>query len=240
MTRKPHNSSDKTTHSATGYPKNHGNTYKGSFTPQEAPPPKDIKSLFYDPDNSLKRKVSPSQRIRKIPGEALPPDNIEDDLPHTSDNQPHTAEDTETKKASYKANNEEFKKTVANRTPQIDGYYLIDPKTNCVSALSEERAKKLIELDRSPFREILTNVLQCGPSATELMKFSALHPDRWARCIELFATLGGFAEKREVDIHHSFEEIETMSDLELDKKIKEFEDEQKERGLLKTLDLDID
>jgi hypothetical protein len=76
--------------------------------------------------------------------------------------------------------------------------------------------------------------MQCSPTETELKKWAAKAPDRWAHAIEIFAKLGGFTEKREVT--HSFiMQMMNMGDAEIQQTLAELEEEEK-----RTIDVSAD
>jgi hypothetical protein len=90
----------------------------------------------------------------------------------------------------------------------------------------EELRARLQTYSREPFLEVLSTVMQCSPTETELKKWAAKAPDRWAHAIEIFAKLGGFTEKREVT--HSFVmQMMNMGDAEIQQTLAELENEEK-------------
>ena len=89
----------------------------------------------------------------------------------------------------------------------------------------EELRSRLQTYSREPFLEVLADMMGAQPTRTELNKWAAKSPDRWAHAIEIFAKLGGFTEKREVT--HSFiMNLMNMGDAEIQQTLQELEAEE--------------
>jgi len=75
---------------------------------------------------------------------------------------------------------------------------------------------------RDPFRNELVKVLTASPNKKAIKEFASKYPDRWAQTVAILARLSGFNEQIEVlkDVHIELQ-IKTMSDSELEDKIKD-------------------
>lgn len=52
--------------------------------------------------------------------------------------------------------------------------------------------------NRTPFMEILADLIQAAPTIEAIQKFAEEHPDRWAGAVKTLANLSGFHDKREI------------------------------------------
>ncbi len=77
----------------------------------------------------------------------------------------------------------------------------------------------LQQYDRRPFLDVLAEFIQSCPSQEDIKKFSAKYPDRWAGAIRQLATVGGFTEKRELNVNVHVTE---MSDSQLEDALTKF------------------
>ena len=80
---------------------------------------------------------------------------------------------------------------------------------------------------RDPFQRQLAKLLACSPDHESIKKFANRNPDRWARCVQIFASLAGYTEK--IEVEHNFN-IDSMSDAEVERRLAELE------GLLRGTD----
>jgi hypothetical protein len=79
----------------------------------------------------------------------------------------------------------------------------------------------LASYSRDPFQRQLAKLLGCSPDREAVQKFANRNPDRWARCIQIFASLSGYTEK--IEVEHNFN-IDSMSDAEVERRLSEIED----------------
>lgn len=71
-------------------------------------------------------------------------------------------------------------------------------------------------LSRSPFREILSDLVQSKPSLNRFRAWARKHPDRWGQLVKTMAGLSGYADRTET---HStgLLAIMQMSDSQIEK-----------------------
>jgi len=75
---------------------------------------------------------------------------------------------------------------------------------------SEEFVRAYIgSFSREPFQRQLAKFLQCAPDRKSIIAFAKRNPDKWAKTIQVFASLSGYTEKLEVDMNIN---IQSMSD----------------------------
>ena len=67
---------------------------------------------------------------------------------------------------------------------------------------------------RSPFIEVLANLVNCEPEKSRLQEFANQYPDRWASAIKTMANLAGFHDKLEVSGNITIE-LAQMGDAQL-------------------------
>lgn len=206
-----------------------GKGFNNEASPEALPPER----IITDKEALPRRIVSPSKKQRSIPGETTSPapapapkEGSEASRSEASREEPPTTLEKIVSKHLSKEGSEASREV-----------WLLDPDDHCLSQITFEQAESLLALDRTPFREIMANILQCGPTDQAMRKFANIHPDRWARCVELFAQMGGFSEKKDLTVHHEFEEIQSMSDSELEDSIRELDEEMEARGLQKTISI---
>ena len=79
-------------------------------------------------------------------------------------------------------------------------------------------AERIQALNRSPFRELVSVLLDNAPSQGAIVALAEKNHDRWGQLLAIVARLGGFNEKLEVEgtLTHS---ISSLSDAELADKI---------------------
>lgn len=77
-----------------------------------------------------------------------------------------------------------------------------------------EIQRHMLALQRGPFVEVLTDLLEQQPTPVALAQFADRNPDAWMKAVMLAARLSGFHEKLEVDHSHTLH-VQRMSDQEL-------------------------
>lgn len=86
---------------------------------------------------------------------------------------------------------------------------------------SEEFVRAYIgSFSREPFQRQLAKFLQCGPDRHDIIAFAKRNPDKWAKTIQVFASLSGYAEKMEIDINMN---IQSMSDTQIEARLAELD-----------------
>ncbi len=81
-----------------------------------------------------------------------------------------------------------------------------------------EKIRGEVELmSRSPFRNLLADLLECAPDKDSLRAFAQKSPDRWAQAIAIAGRLAGYTEKTETDVsvEINIASIKAMSDSQL-------------------------
>ena len=73
---------------------------------------------------------------------------------------------------------------------------------------------------RDPFQRQLAKLLGCSPDRESIQKFANRNPDRWARCVQIFASLAGYTEK--IEVEHNFN-VDSMSDAEVERRLAKLE-----------------
>lgn len=73
---------------------------------------------------------------------------------------------------------------------------------------------------RDPFQRQLAKLLGASPDRNSILAFAKRNPDRWARCVQIFASLAGYTEK--IEVEHNFN-IDAMSDAEVERRLSEVE-----------------
>lgn len=87
------------------------------------------------------------------------------------------------------------------------------------------RAQLREQLDRhtrAPFLDTLAALLNCRPTMENIIQWASQHPDRWANAIAVFAKLGGYTEKMEVQLD-VFHNITDLSDAALLQQLQELQ-----------------
>jgi hypothetical protein len=69
--------------------------------------------------------------------------------------------------------------------------------------------------DRTPFLDLLAEFMECMPTPQTIMAFADKYPDRWAKALVDLGRLGGFADKKEIDIDLRAR-ISSMSDSQIE------------------------
>jgi hypothetical protein len=86
---------------------------------------------------------------------------------------------------------------------------------------SEEFVRAYIgSFSREPFQRQLAKFLQCAPDRQSIIAFAKRNPDKWAKTIQVFAALSGYAEKMEVDLNIN---IQNMSDTQIEARLLELD-----------------
>lgn len=79
---------------------------------------------------------------------------------------------------------------------------------------------KLQSYDRTPFLDLLAIWMECAPTPQTIMAFADRYPDRWTKAMVDLGRLGGFADRKEIDL--SLEaNIRGMSDSQLEDRLSE-------------------
>lgn len=79
---------------------------------------------------------------------------------------------------------------------------------------------KLQSYDRTPFLDLLAIWMECAPSPQTIMAFADKYPDRWTKALTDLGRLGGFAEKKDIDINFAAK-VQRMSDSQLEDALRE-------------------
>jgi hypothetical protein len=85
---------------------------------------------------------------------------------------------------------------------------------------AEQLRLKLQSYDRTPFLDILAIWMECAPTPQTIMAFADKYPDRWTKALLDLGRLGGFAEKREIDISMEAS-IRNMSDSQIEDQLRD-------------------
>lgn len=102
--------------------------------------------------------------------------------------------------------------------PKIEGR-LEQPALQKPRWNGDELRAQLSLYDRRPFIDLLAEWLECGPSREDIEKFSAKYPDRYAGALRQLGQLGGYTEKRELNIDVNVN-VRAMSDSQLQDRIR--------------------
>ncbi len=94
------------------------------------------------------------------------------------------------------------------RPPQLDG---------------DEIAGAISRLSREPFQEVLTLLLEARPDRDAVHQFAKKYPDRWAQAMAIFARLGGYHDKLEIDASVTVN-VSRLSDMELIEQLAEVDE----------------
>jgi hypothetical protein len=87
--------------------------------------------------------------------------------------------------------------------------------------VSEEFVRAYIgSFSREPFQRQLAKFLQCGPERHDILAFAKRNPDKWAKTIQVFASLSGYTEKLEIDMNIN---IANMSDTQIEARLAELD-----------------
>ena len=77
-------------------------------------------------------------------------------------------------------------------------------------------------LSRAPFQEVLTHLLEAAPDRKNVNAFAKKYPLRWAQTVAIFARLGGYHDKLEIDDTTTLDWTR-LTDAELDQRILELD-----------------
>lgn len=80
--------------------------------------------------------------------------------------------------------------------------------------------ERVRQYDRTPFLDLLTAWLECGPTPEAVIAFAEKNPDKYINALTSLGKLAGFTEKREVEWHGSLN-VGAMSDSQLEDKLAE-------------------
>lgn len=81
--------------------------------------------------------------------------------------------------------------------------------------------QQIANLSRSPFRDKVAQILECGPTDGAIVALAEKNPDRWGQLLAMLARLAGYTDKLEVEgsITHR---IDGLSDAQLEAEIAAF------------------
>jgi hypothetical protein len=86
---------------------------------------------------------------------------------------------------------------------------------------SEEFVRAYIgSFSREPFQRQLAKFLQCAPDRQSIIAFAKRNPDKWAKTIQVFASLSGYADRMEIDMNIN---IANMSDTQIEARLAELD-----------------
>jgi hypothetical protein len=52
----------------------------------------------------------------------------------------------------------------------------------------------------TPFKDVLSQLMQCRPTPEAILAFALDHPDKWANTVAIFAKLSGYREQVDINI----------------------------------------
>jgi hypothetical protein len=81
-------------------------------------------------------------------------------------------------------------------------------------------ARQVTRMDRGPFRALLAEILSAAPSVESVRKQAERYPDRYVQALTQLGKLAGY---REVTEHRLTVEVSTMSDVELEQRVRSLE-----------------
>ena len=79
---------------------------------------------------------------------------------------------------------------------------------------------KLQSYDRTPFLDLLASFMECAPTPQTVFAWAERYPDRWAKALTDLGRLGGFADKKELEVN-MMAQITRMSDSQIEDKLRE-------------------
>tara|TARA_Y100000310_G_scaffold331518_2_gene405223 strand:+ start:45 stop:467 length:423 start_codon:yes stop_codon:yes gene_type:complete len=88
---------------------------------------------------------------------------------------------------------------------------------------------ELTSFSRQPFVEILSEMLQCIPTADALQEFADSHPDRWANAVNTMGKLAGYEQGMDIE-GNVLRDITKLGDAQLMQRLAEVEGKLKEMG----------
>jgi hypothetical protein len=80
--------------------------------------------------------------------------------------------------------------------------------------------EKLQAYNRTPFLDLLAVWMECAPTPQTIMDFADRYPDRWTKALLDLGRLGGFADRKEIDLNLQAR-IQNMSDSQLEDALRE-------------------
>ena len=84
---------------------------------------------------------------------------------------------------------------------------------------AEQLRAKLQSYDRTPFLDLLAIWMECTPTPQTIMAFADRYPDRFIKAMHDLGRLGGFAEKKDIDINLSAQ-VRNMSDSQIEDQLR--------------------
>lgn len=86
---------------------------------------------------------------------------------------------------------------------------------------SEEFVRAYIgSFSREPFQRQLAKFLQCAPDRMSIIAFAKRNPDKWAKTIQVFASLSGYVDHMELDVNIN---VQNMSDTQIEARLAELD-----------------
>src|SRR5262245_44528809 len=80
---------------------------------------------------------------------------------------------------------------------------------------ADQLRQKLQSYNRVPFLDLLAIWMECMPSPQTVMAFADKYPDRWTKALVDLGRLGGFADRKEIDLNFAAQ-VQNMSDSQLE------------------------
>ena len=112
---------------------------------------------------------------------------------------------------------DDLERSVKNREPVVIAPEHSPWESRTIA--SEEFVRAYIgSFSREPFQRQLAKFLQCAPDRQSIIAFAKRNPDKWAKTIQVFASLSGYVDKMEIDLNMN---INNMSDTELEARLAE-------------------
>jgi len=97
------------------------------------------------------------------------------------------------------------------------------------SLLDAQLLDQFHAMSRAPFRDELARLMRIPKSRKAFRTWANKSPDRWAQAVAIFARLGGYSDKTEVEIHgtlaHKLAELQGLSDAQLEALDRQRQDE---------------
>jgi len=84
----------------------------------------------------------------------------------------------------------------------------------------EQLRQKLQAYDRTPFLDLLALFMECTPTPQTIMAFADKYPDRFIAAMSSLGKMGGFSERREIDVNMQ-QSVAKMSDSQLEDKLRD-------------------
>ena len=94
----------------------------------------------------------------------------------------------------------------------------------------EELLGEFQALSRLPFIEVLSELMKGIPTVDNIRIFANAHPDRWANCIKVMATLAGYHDKLEIQGNLALD-VNKLGDAQLMAKLEELGAQIKSMGI---------